>query len=146
MDKQTFIIIYILLLFTPFTVAQNGPLFDSGKGVGKIKNKAMTEISGIVASRTDSGVLWLHNDPGDKPRLFTVDYLGVQLGTYLLSDVNAVDWEDIAPDSSGTLMMNYLTGYYWPLPRKKGVVEIIKTDPVLVNILDEQQGGRVFYD
>ena len=39
MDKQTFIIIYTLLLFTPFTVAQNGPLFDSGKGVGKIKNK-----------------------------------------------------------------------------------------------------------
>ena len=106
----------------------------------------MTEISGIVASWTTSGVLWLHNDSGDKSCLFAVDYLGVQLGTYLLSDVNAVDWEDIAPDSNGILMMNYLTGYYWPLRRNKSVVKTIKTDPVLVNILDEQQGGRVFYD
>jgi hypothetical protein len=65
----------------------------------------LLEASGIVASRTSAGVLWLHNDSGDTPRLFAVGTDGEALGRLTLRGASARDWEDIAaadcPDGGG---------------------------------------------
>lgn len=63
------------------------------------------EASGIVASRLNAGVLWMHNDSGDGPRLFAVGTDGAALGRLTLEGATASDWEDIAagpcPDGEG---------------------------------------------
>ncbi len=56
----------------------------------------LKEASGLVASRMNPGVLWAHNDSGDKPRVFALGLRGEHLGVYQLLGAEAVDWEDIA--------------------------------------------------
>ena len=75
------------------------PEFTEGKERGKIASPAIIEASGVVASRSNKGVLWIHNDSGDSPpRVFAVSATGADLGTYNIADVEALDWEDIAAD------------------------------------------------
>ncbi|HNR32538.1 MAG TPA: hypothetical protein PKI11_16735, partial [Candidatus Hydrogenedentes bacterium] len=57
---------------------------------------ALTEISGLLDSRQNPGVFWVHNDSGDAPRLYALSHTGEHLGVYLLDGAGAVDWEDIA--------------------------------------------------
>ena len=61
-----------------------------------IADSALTEISGIAASRVTPGVLWVHNDSGDTARIFALDQQGVTRATLTLSGATANDWEDIA--------------------------------------------------
>jgi len=56
----------------------------------------INEASGIVASRKYPGLLWTHNDSGDKPRLFLIKPDGDLVATVYLEDVFNRDWEDIA--------------------------------------------------
>jgi hypothetical protein len=74
------------------------------KVVGTIKNPAVTESSGLVASRTSPGVYWTHNDSGDGPFLYALGSKGESLGIWRVTGAGADDWEDIAvgpgPDSS----------------------------------------------
>lgn len=71
------------------------PSFVPGP-VGAIKDKALDEASGLVASRRNRGVLWSHNDSGGSPELFAITERGSSLGTYVLEDAKLDDWEDIA--------------------------------------------------
>jgi hypothetical protein len=61
-----------------------------------LKNLEVVESSGVAPSRRSSGVYWTHNDSGDGARLFAFDLKGSDLGTFTISGVQAVDWEDIA--------------------------------------------------
>ncbi len=61
-----------------------------------ITNSALTEISGIAASRLNPGLLWVHNDSGDTARIFGLDAQGLTHATYSLESADAIDWEDIA--------------------------------------------------
>lgn len=54
------------------------------------------ETSGLVASRSQPGVFWLHNDSGDGARFFAVDAGGARLGTFEVEDALAIDWEDMS--------------------------------------------------
>ncbi len=67
-------------------------------------DEALVETSGLVASPSRSGVLWMHNDSGDAARLYAVDTDGRARGRLTLPG-EAVDWEDLAaapcPDGSG---------------------------------------------
>ncbi|MCH2173843.1 hypothetical protein MK489_23945 [Myxococcota bacterium] len=56
-----------------------------------------------MASRTQSNVLWTHNDSGDKARIFAITLQGETLATFDVEGANHVDWEDIAVDNSGHL-------------------------------------------
>jgi len=56
---------------------------------------ALNEISGIVASRRDPGILWLHNDSGDGATLYAVNTDGELLSQHDLFGVVALDWEDL---------------------------------------------------
>ncbi len=72
------------------------PTFASGKQVGTLQSDLITEASGIVASRKNPGVLWVHNDSGDSARVFVINAEGVLLAICHIEKANLRDWEDIA--------------------------------------------------
>jgi hypothetical protein len=63
--------------------------------VGTVNASAATELSGLVASRTQRGVLWTHNDSGDRARVFAIDPKGRLLADVDVTGADAFDWEDI---------------------------------------------------
>jgi hypothetical protein len=63
---------------------------------GTVTAPELNEVSGVVASTTNPGVLWVHNDSGDAPRAFALTTSGTVLGTYALGGATAQDWEDMA--------------------------------------------------
>lgn len=70
--------------------------FEPGRKVGVVDTPLIQEASGIAASRRNAGVLWVHNDSGDRARVYAIDTTGKLLGTCTLAGVYARDWEDIA--------------------------------------------------
>jgi hypothetical protein len=71
------------------------------------------ELSGIVKSRSNKNVFWVHNDSGDQPRVFAIDSTGNfyrsdryknQEGITIAGATN-VDWEDITMDNKGNLVI-----------------------------------------
>jgi len=75
---------------------------------GTIASTALTEASGVVASRAHPGVLWLHNDSGGDAAVYATDATGATLGTWLLDGVFALDWEDIAIGPGPEAGIDYL--------------------------------------
>jgi len=71
-------------------------IFEQGMEVGRIQFKGLDEISGLVVSRKNPGVLWVHNDSGDKAQIYAIDVRGRLLSTFLVTGASARDWEDIA--------------------------------------------------
>jgi hypothetical protein len=88
--------------------------YDAPSVAAKLGQPALLEASGIVASPTHDGVLWIHNDSGDSARIFAVSTNGDALGEIALPDVDARDFEDIAagpcPDLSGPCLYVADTG------------------------------------
>lgn len=80
-------------------------LYGPPQNAAILGDPALVEASGIVASPTTPGLLWLHNDSGDRARIFAVRTDGTRLGRVTLAGVQARDFEDIAaapcPDGSG---------------------------------------------
>jgi hypothetical protein len=68
---------------------------------GTVANGEITEASGIAASRIHDGVYYVHNDSGGAPRFFAIDAAGNDLGSYIVDEAAAVDWEDIATGPCG---------------------------------------------
>lgn len=70
---------------------------------GIVDAPGIVEVSGVAASRLNAGILWVHNDSGDKSRIFALNANGRLCGTVYLKGIVARDWEDIAvgpgPDS-----------------------------------------------
>lgn len=66
--------------------------------LGHLQDGAITESSGVVASRRAGGrLLWTHNDSGDGPFVYAVGLHGEKRGTFRLRGVDTVtDCEDIA--------------------------------------------------
>jgi hypothetical protein len=62
----------------------------------RVTDPALHEMSGIVASRRNHGIYWVHNDSGDSARIFALNEQGNLRGTFSLAGAGAVDWEDIA--------------------------------------------------
>ncbi len=66
--------------------------------IGHLADRAITESSGVVASRRTGGrLLWTHNDSGDGPFVYAFGPHGEKRGTFRLRGVDTVtDCEDIA--------------------------------------------------
>ena len=60
-----------------------------------VQDPLITEASGIAASRTMKNAVWMHNDSGDKPRIFLVDLDGTTRAIVNVNNVTATDWEDM---------------------------------------------------
>ena len=70
--------------------------YGSPAKLATIKNPAVTESSGLVASRTLPGAYWTHNDSGDGPFIYAINTRGNSLGVFRVTGANARDWEDIS--------------------------------------------------
>jgi hypothetical protein len=57
---------------------------------------SVKEASGVVESRKNAGVLWVHNDSGDQAHLYAISTTGASKGTFKLEGAGAIDWEDMA--------------------------------------------------
>ena len=75
--------------------------------VGKIRDKRISESSGLVASRTRPGLFWTHNDRGHAPILFGMDRQGNPISQHAIN-ATLEDWEDLAIDDSGRLYLGDL--------------------------------------
>jgi hypothetical protein len=65
------------------------------------------EASGLVASRSTPGRLWVHNDSG-KPEIFALDTEGKVIGTVAVAGATLVDWEAMASARCGSGSCLYL--------------------------------------
>ncbi len=72
------------------------PTYANPVTAGYLLHFSVAEASGIVESRRNPGILWVHNDSGDSARIFGISTTGMARGTYVLEGANATDWEDIA--------------------------------------------------
>jgi hypothetical protein len=66
-----------------------------GRELCKLDNEDIDESSGLAAGRTNKGVLWTHNDSGDKARIYAVNHAGDGLATVKITGAGARDWEDM---------------------------------------------------
>lgn len=76
--------------------AESCPTGAPAEELGRVQDDALRELSGVVASRRNPGVLWVHNDRGDGPRLYALSTGGRLLGTWTLEGAPDGDWEDLA--------------------------------------------------
>jgi hypothetical protein len=77
--------------------ASECPTFENrGKRVADLNAEAITESSGLAASRTMPGLFWTHNDSGGEAQLFLFDKKGADRGILRLADFKPKDWEDMA--------------------------------------------------
>ena len=85
-------------------VAVGGKKFRDGKKLAEVTSRKLEEVSGLAASVNNAGLLWAHNDSGNKAEIFLIDEKVNILQTYVLGDADNRDWEDIAvgpgPDSA----------------------------------------------
>ncbi len=80
----------------PFVPYARAAAADLRQGVA-IKDSSLSEISGCAVSARNRGVIWVHNDSGDKANLYAIRLSdGELLATLRLSGVDARDWEDMA--------------------------------------------------
>ncbi len=63
---------------------------------GTVSSPKLIEISGLAASQSHPGVIWAHNDSGNRPAVFAVGPDGADLGSFPLLGVAGVDIEDMA--------------------------------------------------
>jgi len=86
--------------------ACNGTMVASTPGT--VASNAVTELSGLAASRTNAGVWWGHNDSGNAPKVFAIGDDGGNLAEFTLTGATNVDWEDIAVGPGPTPGVNYV--------------------------------------
>src|SRR3954465_12348967 len=72
--------------------------------LGRLRDPAIREASGLVKSRRHPDLYWVHNDSGNPPCLFAVRRDGTLVRKYTVGVPN-VDWEDIAADDRGHLYL-----------------------------------------
>ena len=78
--------------------------FLPGRKLSELKEKKLSEVSGLATSIRNPGRLWAHNDRGNRPEVYLIDdKCDVKL-TVVLDGIKNRDWEDIAvgpgPDST----------------------------------------------
>ena len=82
--------------------------FKMARDMGAIQNREIDEASGIIVSRNNPGLLWVHNDSGDEPRLFLIDSTGAHKGIFHINSTTNRDWEDIAIGPGPEEGINYI--------------------------------------
>jgi hypothetical protein len=70
--------------------------YEQAQVVGTILDRELNEISGITASRRAPDLYWVHNDSGDRPRIFALTSRGTVRGEFRVTGATNQDWEDIA--------------------------------------------------
>src|SRR5688500_18782723 len=63
--------------------------------VGSIAHFAITESSGLAASRRFANVIWTHNDSSSNPFLFAMRPNGTYIRAFPVVGAALIDWEDL---------------------------------------------------
>src|SRR5690242_4444205 len=95
----------LVLVFLLASVLQ---AFGPPTQIATIKDEAIDESSGLVASRTSPGAYWTHNDSGDGPFIYALDTRGNTLGIFRVPGATNRDWEDISQGPGPQLGRSYL--------------------------------------
>ncbi|HSE34461.1 MAG TPA: hypothetical protein VLA93_23000 [Pyrinomonadaceae bacterium] len=64
--------------------------------LGTLKNRSITESSGLAASKANPGIYWTHNDSGGGPLIYAIDASGASRGVWQVPLATCRDWEDMA--------------------------------------------------
>lgn len=72
------------------------PNFLLQPGDAKLTSPAVTEASGLAASPSMEGLLWMVNDSGGTPEIHLAQTDGTSRGSVQVEDVRNIDWEDLA--------------------------------------------------
>lgn len=86
----------------------NEKIFDPGISMGQLADRAINEASGIAVSYSNPGMLWTHNDSGDKARIYLIDSLGRTMMRVTLPGIKNRDWEDITTGPGPDLARPYV--------------------------------------
>lgn len=62
----------------------------------EISDSKLAEASGMVASRTNTGLFWIINDSGNDPKLYLINEKGATVHSYWIDGVINTDWEDLS--------------------------------------------------
>ena len=63
---------------------------------GVLANSALTEASGLAHSNKQDDLIWAINDGGSPATLYAIGHDGSDLGEVGMSDLQNIDWEDLA--------------------------------------------------
>lgn len=88
--------VFLILAFCSLQGQADAPHFAERQDRGLIEHEPISEASGVVASRKNTDVLWIHNDSDQKNAVYAVSSHGKHLGVYVLDGIQNRDWEDIA--------------------------------------------------
>jgi len=91
-----------------FSVVVLLQVYGPPRTITTIKEKSITESSGLAASRTTPGAYWTHNDSGDGPFIYAFDTRGYSLGIFRVTGAQAIDWEDMAAGPGPDANKSYL--------------------------------------
>lgn len=83
-------------------------IYGPATTLGVLKDPAIKESSGLVASRSAPGLFWTHNDSGDGPFIYGFDSHGGPKGVWRVAGASARDWEDISAGPGPQRNQNYL--------------------------------------
>jgi hypothetical protein len=72
------------------------PAFVVQPGDAKLTSPAVTEASGLAASPSAEGFLWMVNDSGGTPEIHLAQTDGTPRGAVTVADAVNKDWEDLA--------------------------------------------------
>jgi hypothetical protein len=107
----------------------------------------LTEVSGVVESRRNPEVLFVHNDSGDSPRFFAINRSGDVLAELTLETVPLLlDAEDIAigpaPNGGSFIYLgdtgNNFASFGYGIPRRKAVLYRL-AEPAISSAARHQQ-------
>lgn len=81
--------------------------FERGTPLAVVDDERLEEVSGLVASRNNPGMLWVHNDSGNPAEIYLLDSLATVQAVYVLGPEQR-DWEDMAIGPGPEEGINYL--------------------------------------
>ncbi|HPO16474.1 MAG TPA: hypothetical protein PLI09_23760 [Candidatus Hydrogenedentes bacterium] len=91
----------------PQSTAHAAPAFAGGVSQGSFAPPD-NETSGMAASFTSPGILWVHGDSDGGPNVYALDYSGNLLATYSLTNATFTDCEDAAAGPGPVSGVSYL--------------------------------------
>lgn len=91
-----------------FSVVLTLQVYGPPTTITTIKEKSISESSGLAASRSAPGAYWTHNDSGDGPFIYAFDTRGDSLGIFRVTGAQARDWEDMAAGPGPQVDKSYL--------------------------------------
>jgi hypothetical protein len=98
---------FCLLTLLSCSSPNKNSLFEQQQSLGSVSDE-LREASGLVASISNPGYLWSHNDGNNSPEIFLINEKAEIVMTCELKNVRNRDWEDITIGPGPEDSVNYL--------------------------------------